>query len=108
MTRKQLLPLFVRKHLPSIDAVADKAIDELTAAVKFFYPDFGWTGHADYAIALAPAGLVSRKNIGLSPDGRYSIFHGIDGRVEQLSERELCDETNIGAALMRGAFYLDE
>jgi len=43
MTREQLLPEEVRSTLPSLDAILDADIDGLTAHVKFFYPDFGWT-----------------------------------------------------------------
>jgi hypothetical protein len=66
------------------------------------------SGHTDYAIALCGGALLSRKNIAPSQAGRYSVFHGIDGRFEELSERELLDDTNIGAALEAGIFVLDE
>ena len=46
MTKAQLLPAFVTKRLPSLDAILDRRTRELTAQVKFFYPDFGWTWYA--------------------------------------------------------------
>lgn len=64
-------------------------------------------GHADYFIALGGA-LISRKNIALTDDGRFSIFNGIDGSVQTLSARELREQTNIVRAIRRGAFYCEE
>jgi hypothetical protein len=46
MTKKQLLPGFVRRRLPSFEAIAETPLAELTAQVKFFYPDFDWTWYA--------------------------------------------------------------
>ena len=43
MTKKHLLPQFIQKRLPSLDSTQDKSIADLTAQVKYFYPDFGWT-----------------------------------------------------------------
>ena len=46
MTREQLLPAEVRAKLPKLDTVEDSYYSELTAQVKFFYPDFSWTWYA--------------------------------------------------------------
>ena len=43
MTIKQLLPSYIQKRLLKIEDVHDTPLSELTAVVKFFYPDFGWT-----------------------------------------------------------------
>jgi hypothetical protein len=64
-------------------------------------------GHRDFAIGLI-GGLISRKEVTLVEGGRYVIFHGIDGHIEELSERELLEESNIGKSIKRGTFYLEE
>jgi len=64
-------------------------------------------GQSDFLIALNPAGLVSRKEIRRAGRGRYEVFHGIDGTLEVLTERELFEGTNVGKAIERGAFYAE-
>jgi Protein of unknown function (DUF2958) len=46
MTKKQLLPGFIRKRLPTYEAIAETPLEQLTVQVKFFYPDFDWTWYA--------------------------------------------------------------
>ena len=65
-------------------------------------------GTHEFLIALSPAGLVSRKELSAVGNGRYQVFHGIDGRTEILSWRQLCAQTNIGLAIDRGVFYADD
>jgi hypothetical protein len=59
-------------------------------------------------IALSRGGLISRKNIVQAGNRRYEVFHGIDGTLETLSERELYERTNIGRAIDRGAFFAED
>ena len=60
-------------------------------------------GRHDYRLCLR-YGLFSRKTIALSPEGRFEIENHIDGSEETLSGRQLYSESNIGAAMKRGAF----
>ena len=64
-------------------------------------------GKSDFVIALNPAGLVSRKEIRRAGRGSYEVFHGIDGRLEVLTGHELFEETIVGEAIERGAFYAE-
>lgn len=65
-------------------------------------------GHASFVIALMGGGLVSRKEIRPRPEGHIEVFHGIDGRIEELAEHELLTETNIGKAMARGIFFCED
>ena len=64
-------------------------------------------GYSDFFIALN-GGAISRKQIWHVENDQYEVFHGIDGSVEALSEAELVEETNIGKALIAGAFYVEK
>lgn len=65
-------------------------------------------GHASFVIALMGGAAVSRKEIRPRPEGRLEVFHGIDGRFEELAEHELFTETNIGEAMQRGIFFCED
>jgi|APEBP8051072433_1049376.scaffolds.fasta_scaffold03481_4 Protein of unknown function (DUF2958). len=91
MTEKQLLPKYVRDCLPTIDAVSDLAIDELTAQVKFFYPDFSWTWY------------------GIAWDGEdifFGLVDGVEAEFGNFSLRELlATRGKFGCAIERDRFF---
>ena len=64
----------------------------------------------DVAIILAGGGLLSRKNITWYPeDKKFGVFHGIDGTMEYLTEKQLLNDnwTNIGLAIKKKALILE-
>jgi hypothetical protein len=65
------------------------------------------SGQSEFYILLN-GGLKSSKRISLLPDETFYILNYIDDTEQELTQKELFDSsrTNIGAALMCGAFYL--
>ena len=43
MNKQELLPEEIAKLIPELDEVRDQLASEMTAVVKWFYPDFSWT-----------------------------------------------------------------
>ena len=43
MNKQELLPEEIAKRIPELDEVRDQLASEMTAVVKWFYPDFSWT-----------------------------------------------------------------
>ena len=91
MTKKQLLPAYVRARLPALEDVRDKPISELTAAVKFFYPDFGWTWY------------------GVAWDGEDIFFGLVDGFEAEFGNWSLTEllETRgkLGCTIERDRYF---
>jgi Protein of unknown function (DUF2958) len=91
MTKKRLLPGFIRKRLPTYEAIADLPREELVAQVKFFYPDFGWTW------------------FGIAFDGN-DIFYGLVNGFEQefgafsLSEL-MANRGKLGCEIERDLYF---
>lgn len=63
-------------------------------------------GPLDCFIVLGGGMLRSSKSV-LYGEGVFSIVNEIDGTEQTLTEKEVMDEdfTNIGAAMLKGAFY---
>lgn len=60
---------------------------------------------------LLRGGLSSHKLVSFNPKtGRFRVENGIDGSIQHLTMRQLDDRTltNIGLAIHRGAFYIEE
>ena len=91
MTEKQLIPAFIRKRLPTFDAIADVPLEQLTAQVKFFYPDFDWTWY------------------GIAFDGDDTFFGFVDGfeaEFGNFSLRELLETRGkLGCAIERDRYF---
>ncbi len=91
MTKQQLLPAYVRKCLPTLDAIAEKPLAELTAAVKFFYPDFGWTWY------------------GVAWDGDDLFFGLVDGFEKELGyfrlSELLANRGKLGCPIERDRYF---
>ena len=89
MTREQLLPPEVLAKLPSLGET--DGWPELTAEVKFFYPDFGWTWY------------------GIEFDGQDTFFGLVDGDVKELGYFSLAEleETRgkFGCAIERDLYF---
>lgn len=92
MTRKQLIPEFIRKRLPTLDEIAETPLDELTVEVKFFYPDFGWTW------------------FGIAFDGEDTFFGLVDGFEAEFGDfslRELMETRGkLGCAIERDRSFI--
>ena len=58
----------------------------------------------DFFINLG--GLRRSKYIERTKNGNYYVFHEIDGSDDVFSPTELMDETSIGDAITKGAFYM--
>lgn len=92
MTRKQLIPELIRKRLPTLDEIAELPLDELTAEVKFFYPDFDWTW---YGIAFDGEDIF------------FGLVDGFEAEFGNFSLRELLENRGkLGCAIERD-FYFD-
>ncbi len=91
MTRKQLLPGFIRERLPTLEAVSELSIDELTATVKFFYPDFDWTWY------------------GIAWDGEDTFFGLVDGFEAEFGTFSLSEllenHGKFGCAIERDRYF---
>jgi hypothetical protein len=64
------------------------------------------TGHQDFAISLN--GLCSSKECWPGNHGRITVLNNIDGTQQSLTPRQLYTQSNIGEAITKGAFYVDE
>jgi hypothetical protein len=91
MNRKQLLPGFVQRRLPTLEATADLSMEEQVAQVKFFYPDFSWTWY------------------GIAFDGEDTFFGLVDGFEAEFGYFTLSEllETRgkLGCAIERDRYF---
>ena len=91
MTEQQLLPESIRKRLPTLDEIAETPLAELTAEVKFFYPDFDWTW---YAAAFD------------GDDTFWGLVDGFDAEFGNFSLRELLETRGkLGCAIERDHYF---
>lgn len=91
MTKKQLLPGFIRRCLPTYEAIADTPLEELTAQVKFFYPDCDWTW---YAIAWDGDDLF------------YGLVDGFEAEFGDFRLSELLqNHGKLGCAIERDRYF---
>jgi len=91
MNRKQLLPDYVRRHLPTIDEIAETPLADSRVEVKFFYPDFDWTWY------------------GIAFDGNETFFGLVDGFEAEFgyfSLRELLETRGkLGCEIERDRYF---
>src|ERR1700674_4420846 len=91
MTREQLLPDAILESLPTYDSTLETPRAELTAQVKFFYPDFGWTWY-----------VVARDG----DDWMWGLVDGFEKEVGPFLLSELLlNRGKLGCAIERDLYF---
>lgn len=78
-----------------------KSVDELRKSIK--------DEHYQYYIQLN-LGIISRKDIELSEDGKkFIVINNIDDSKQRLTDKQIMDPnyTNIGEAMKKKAFFVE-